>query len=102
MAQFVKVAKSDEIPPGQGKMVEVNNQKIALFNVGGAFYAIDDTCTHRGGPLSEGDLDGEQVTCPLHGAVFNVTTGQVLGLPAPKGVSRHNVRVQGGDIEVEM
>ena len=51
MAQFVKVAKSDEISPGQGKMVEVNNQKIALFNVRGTFYAIDDTCTHRGGPF---------------------------------------------------
>ena len=66
MEGFVKIAKSDEIQPGQGKMVEVDGKKIALFNVDGAFYAIDDTCTHRGGPLSEGELSGKEVTCPLH------------------------------------
>ena len=62
MAGFVKVAKTDEIVPGQGKMIEVGNKKIALFNLEGSFYAIDDTCTHRGGPLSEGVLEGKQVT----------------------------------------
>lgn len=102
MAEFVKVAKSDEIAPGQGKMVEVNGKKVALFNVGGAFYAIDDTCAHRGGPLSEGSLNGAEVTCPWHGAVFNVTTGEVLRPPAPTGVGRHNLRVEGGEIEVEI
>ena len=102
MAGFVKIAKSDEIHPGQGKMFEVDDRKIALFNVAGAFYAIDDTCTHRGGPLSEGELNGNQVTCPWHGAVFDVTTGQVSRLPAPKAVSRYNIRIEGGDIEVEI
>ncbi|MBI2985676.1 MAG: non-heme iron oxygenase ferredoxin subunit [Deltaproteobacteria bacterium] len=102
MAGFVKVAKADEIVPGQGKMVEVNGKKIALFNVEGAFYAIDDTCTHRGGPLSEGVLDGKEVTCPWHGATFDVTTGEVLGPPAPKGVSQYNVRLEGDNIEVEI
>lgn len=102
MAGFVKVAKTDEIVPGQGKMIEVSGKKIALFNVEGYVYAIDDTCTHRGGPLSEGILDGKQVTCPWHGAVYDVTTGEVLGPPAPKGVARYNVRVEGSDIEVEV
>ena len=102
MAGFVKVAKADEIAPGQGKMVEVNGKKIALFNVEGSFYAIDDTCTHRGGPLSEGVLEGDQVTCPWHGATYNVTTGEVLGPPAPKGVARYNVRVEGSNVEVEI
>ena len=102
MAGFVKIAKSDELQPGQGKMVEVDDKKIALFNVAGAFYAIDNTCTHRGGPLSEGELNGNQVTCPWHGAVFDVTTGQVSRLPAPKGVSSYNIRIEGGDIEVEI
>ena len=64
--------------------------------------AIDDICTHRGGPLSEGELNGNQVTCPWHGAVFDVTTGQVSRLPAPKAVSRYNIRIEGGDIEVEI
>jgi len=102
MAGFVKVAKSDEIAPGQGKMIEVGGKKIALFNVEGSFYAIDDTCTHRGGPLSEGSLDGKEVTCPWHGAIYDVITGEVLSPPAPKGVARYNVRVEGTDIEVEV
>ena len=102
MAGFVKVAKTDEVAPGQGKMVEVNGKKIALFNVEGSFHAIDNTCTHHGGPLSEGVLDGKQVTCPLHGAIFDVTTGEALGPPAHGGVPRCNVRVEGIDIEVEV
>lgn len=102
MAGFVKVAKTDDVAPGQSKLVEVNGKKIALFNVEGSFYAIDDTCTHRGGPLSEGVLEGKQVTCPWHGATFDVTTGEVLGPPAPGGVARYNIRVEGADIEVEM
>lgn len=102
MAEFVKVAKADEIAPGQGKMVEVNGSKIALFNVEGTFYAIDDTCTHRGGPLSDGELNGKEVTCPWHGGVFDVTTGEVLGPPPPVAVSRYDIRVKDGDIEVEV
>ena len=102
MADFVKVAKAGEVTPGQGKMVEVGGKKIALFNVEGAFYAIDDTCTHRGGPLSEGVLNGKEVTCPWHGAVFNVTTGEVLGPPAPEGVARYTSWIEGDDIEVEI
>jgi nitrite reductase/ring-hydroxylating ferredoxin subunit len=102
MADFVKVAKTDEIVSGQGKMIELGGKKIALFNVEGSFHAIDDTCTHRGGPLSEGALDGKEVTCPFHGARFDVTTGEVLGPPAPQGVARYNVRVEGSDIEVEI
>jgi nitrite reductase/ring-hydroxylating ferredoxin subunit len=102
MAGFVKVAKTNELSPGQGRMIEANGKKIALFNVDGSFYAIDDTCTHRGGPLSEGSLEEKKVTCPWHGASFDVTTGEVQGPPAPSGVARYNVRVEGGDIEVEV
>jgi 3-phenylpropionate/trans-cinnamate dioxygenase ferredoxin component len=102
MAGFVKVAKSDEFAPGQGKLIEVEGKRIALFNAEGLFYAIDDTCTHRGGPLSEGVLNGREVTCPWHGAVFDVTTAEVLRPPAPREVARYNVRVVGGDIEVEI
>jgi NAD(P)H-dependent nitrite reductase small subunit len=102
MAGLVKVAKTDEIVPGQGKMIEVGGKKIALFNVEGSFYAIDDTCTHRGGPLSEGVLEGKQVTCPWHGATYDLTTGEVLSPPAPKGVARYNARVEGDNVEVEI
>ena len=77
-------------------------KKIALFNLDGTFFAIDDTCTHRGGPLSEGEVSGEEVTCPWHGAVYNIKTGAVLGPPAPRGVASYAVRVQGSDVEVEV
>jgi 3-phenylpropionate/trans-cinnamate dioxygenase ferredoxin subunit len=102
MAGFVKVAKAQDVALGSGKRVEVSGKKIAIFNVDGKYYAIDDTCTHKGGPLSEGGLDGKEVTCPRHGAVFDVTTGEVLGPPAPKPVSRYDVRISGDDIEVKV
>lgn len=102
MAEFVKAAKTDEIAPGQSKMLEVNGKKIAIFNVAGSFHAVDDTCSHRGGSLSQGMVEGEKVTCPWHGAVFDVRSGEVLGPPAPKGVARYNVRVDGVQIEVEI
>jgi 3-phenylpropionate/trans-cinnamate dioxygenase ferredoxin subunit len=102
MAEFVTVAQTDEIAPGKGKMVEVSGKKIAVFNSGGVFYAIDDACTHRGGPLSEGSISGQEVTCPLHGAVFNIATGESLAPPASQGVSHYNVQVQGTDVVVEI
>jgi nitrite reductase (NADH) small subunit len=102
MAGFVKIAKTSEIALGQGKLVEVNGKKIAVFNVEDAFYVIDDSCTHRGGPLSEGALEGKKVTCPWHGATYDLTTGEVLSPPAPKGVARYNARVEGDDVEVEI
>ncbi|HUL40629.1 MAG TPA: non-heme iron oxygenase ferredoxin subunit [Burkholderiales bacterium] len=102
MAEFVKVAKTEDIAPGQGKAVEVGEKTIALFNVDGKYFAINDTCSHHGGPLSEGDLNGKEVTCPWHGAAFDVTTGEVLGPPATVGVVSYHVRVSGSDIEVEI
>jgi nitrite reductase/ring-hydroxylating ferredoxin subunit len=103
MPRFVKVAQKSDIADQSAKLVEVEGGKrIAVFNLGGSFYAIDDTCTHRGGPLSEGRIDGEEVVCPWHGAHFNIKTGAVCAPPATNGVSRYNVRVSGDDIEVEV
>lgn len=102
MPEFVKVAKAENIPAGHAMMVEVNGKEIALFNVAGSLHAIDNTCTHAGGPLCEGEIEGTEVTCPWHGAVFDVTSGQVLGPPAPESVARYSVRVEGSDIEVEV
>ena len=78
MAEFVKVATTGEIAPGTGKPVEVNGKEIALFNAGGTFYALDNTCPHRGGPLGEGELEGTVVTCPWHSWQFDLTTGESL------------------------
>jgi nitrite reductase/ring-hydroxylating ferredoxin subunit len=102
MATFVKVAKAADVEPGCGKSFEVNGKRIALFNVEGTLYAIDDTCTHRGGPLSEGELNGNEVSCPWHGARFDVTSGSELSPPAPNGVTRYSVRVDGEDVAVEV
>ena len=102
MGEFVKVAKAGEIAPGEARAVDTGGKRIALFNIHGTFYAIDDTCTHRGGPLSEGMVVDGEVTCPWHGAVFDVTSGSVLGAPAPRDVARYAVRVEGEDIEVEL
>ena len=89
------------LAPGQALAVEVNGKRIALCNVDGAYYAIDDECPHRSALLSEGELTGKLITCPQHGAVFDVTTGDVLEGPAGEGVARYNVRVAGSAIEIE-
>lgn len=102
MGTFHKVADMKNLAPGRGMVVEVAGNKIALFNVDGTCYAIADSCTHRGGPLSEGSLDGSTVTCPLHGAQFDVCTGENLTPPAPAGVTSYNVRVEGDDVEIEI
>lgn len=102
MGQYAKVATKNEFDASKGKLVEVGGQKIALFVVGDKYYAIGDTCTHRGGPLSEGTVAGDTVTCPWHGARFDIKTGKVLGPPAPTEIPSYNVRVSENDIEVEV
>lgn len=101
MAELVTVAKSSEIGAGQAKSVDVKGQAVAVFNVGGKFYAIEDTCPHVGGPLSEGEVQGTTVTCPWHGAQFDVTSGKVLAPPADDGVKSYPVHVQGDEIKIE-
>ena len=103
MAQFVKagtVADFEDLEAG--KRLEVGGQSIAIFNIAGTYYAIENTCPHRGGPLAEGMMAGEEVICPWHGSRFNVKTGAVLTPPAQRGVKSFPVRVTGSDVEVEI
>ena len=100
MANFIKVAAVAEIADGTGRIVEVAGKKIALFNVGGKFYAIDNACKHRGGPLGEGELDGANVICPWHGWEYDVTTGANLDDPSVK-LGCYPVKVEGEDILVD-
>jgi len=102
MADYMKVAQTTEIEPGQARLVDVKGRSIALFNVDGQFFALDNTCTHRGGPLAEGEISGHEVTCPWHGAMFDVRTGEVVGPPAQRAVVRYGVRVTGADVEIEV
>lgn len=101
MGEFIKVAQVKDVDTGTAILVELEGERIALFNVNGTFYAIGDTCTHSGGPLSEGDLDGDVVTCPWHGAQFDVKTGEVLGPPADEPVTNYRVKVEGSDILIQ-
>ena len=101
MAENVTVAKTDELQPGQSMVAEVGANEIALFNVGGTVYALNNACVHRGGPLGEGDLDGEVVTCPWHNWEYNVTTGACLTNPSAC-VATFPVVVEGNEIKVEL
>ena len=103
MAKFVKVATRAELAGLQGgKLVQATGQNLALFNVEGNYYAIENTCPHRGGPLAEGPVEGDAVTCPWHGSKFNIKTGAVLAPPADRGVKSFPVRVSGENVEVEV
>ena len=101
MSDFVKVASVNDLGPGENKVVDVNGNEIALFNVNGQFFAINNTCPHRGGSLGEGMLEGEVVTCPLHGWQFDVKTGQNARMPGPN-VSCFKTKVEGNDVFVSL
>ena len=97
---FVKVAEIGELAPGDMKMVEVGDDQILVANVEGTIYACDNVCTHAFAPLSEGDLEGGQVECSLHGSVFDVITGEAIGPPAGEALRVFQVRIDGQDILV--
>jgi nitrite reductase/ring-hydroxylating ferredoxin subunit len=99
---FVKVATVSELPPGKAKQAKVGEKTLAVFNVNGAFYAIDDTCPHRGASLAEGELEGHEVICPLHAAVFDVTSGAHLSPPARSDVACYKVQVVGDEVQVDV
>lgn len=99
MANFVKVCETSDIPPGAGRTVEVNGKPVALFNIGGHFFAISNTCLHRGGPLGEGELEGKIVTCPWHGWRYDVTTGTNEMNPSI-AVQKYEVKIEGGSVLV--
>ncbi len=97
---FLRAAKKDEIPDGSIREFQVNGTTMAVANVDGKFYAINNTCLHRGGPLGQGELEGNVVTCPWHGWQYDVTTGKVTMNPAV-GVQAYAVEVRGEDIFIE-
>src|SRR5438105_12098130 len=100
MENFVKVAETSEIPMGHGKVVEVGGYTIAVLNSGGTFYAIDNLCPHKGGPLGEGVVVGNTVICPWHRWIFDVTNGKCLINPIAK-VACFELKVEGEDILIK-
>jgi 3-phenylpropionate/trans-cinnamate dioxygenase ferredoxin subunit len=102
MADFVRLASTTELPHGGKKLFDVEGRAVAIFNVDGTFYAIDDVCTHDGGPLAEGRLHGCEIECPRHGARFDVRTGAALCMPAFEPVTTHEVKVEDGAVFVRV
>ena len=99
---FIKVATLADLHDDCGHCVEVNGKRIGLYRVDGAVYAIDDMCTHADASLCDGDLEGDEVVCPLHFATFNVKTGRCTAAPADEDVATYVVRVNGEDVEVDV
>lgn len=98
---FVKVATIHDIPPGERSWFDFEEETLIVFNVDGEFFCIADICTHDGGPLEDGDLDGYEVICPRHGARFDIRTGAAVQFPAVTGVPTYMVKVDGEDLYVE-
>jgi nitrite reductase/ring-hydroxylating ferredoxin subunit len=102
MARFVAAGRTSDLADGELTACEVDGRFIAVACVGGVYHAFDDTCTHRGCALSEGELDGTTVICPCHFGEFDVRTGEVVGGPPPDPVGTYAVRISGGEIEIEV
>ena len=100
--EFVTVIETSKIRAGDLAAIEVRGLRIAVANVGGTFYAFDDTCTHEECSLADGDLSGTTVTCMCHGAEFDVRTGDVLAPPAPAPVKVYRTRVEGASLQIEI
>jgi 3-phenylpropionate/trans-cinnamate dioxygenase ferredoxin component len=98
--EFHRLTKTSDLPPGERLYVEIEEQPIVLFNIGGEIYAMGDVCTHDEGPLGDGELDGCEIACPRHGARFDVRTGEALTLPAVEPSPTYPVQVVDGYIEI--
>jgi 3-phenylpropionate/trans-cinnamate dioxygenase ferredoxin component len=102
MARFVEVAKKSQIPENGVIGVEVEGKTLALVNLGGMIYALDDSCPHEAGPLSEGQIEGEEIVCPWHASHFDIKTGRVTMDPAMENIATYKVRVVDDAVEVEL
>jgi 3-phenylpropionate/trans-cinnamate dioxygenase ferredoxin subunit len=102
MSDFIRVCKTSDIPDPGKATFEVDDRFVVVFHMDGGFYAIEDACTHDGGPLGDGILDGFRIICPRHGAHFDIRTGQALTMPAVRGTPSHEVKIEGEDVWVKI
>jgi len=98
--EFVPVATTDELASGQRLLIDIGDLSLAVFNIAGTYFAIADICTHDGGPLAEGELDGERIECPRHGGEFELATGKAVRPPAVEDIPAYPVRVEGDQVLV--
>lgn len=102
MSEYVAVARVEDLPDPGSTVVEVDEQLVALFHVAGNFWATDDVCTHDGGTLAGGTLDGFSIACPRHGAKFDIRDGRALTMPAVQPTRVHEVKVESGQVFVRL
>ncbi len=102
MSEFVRVCQVSDVPEPGKRILEVGEDFIVLFHVNGKFYALDDCCSHDGGPLGEGLLDEFTIICPRHGAQFDIRTGEALTMPAVRPTRSHEVQVDGDEVLVKL
>jgi 3-phenylpropionate/trans-cinnamate dioxygenase ferredoxin component len=100
MSDWVTVCPVSDLPPGSHRVAEVDGTQVAVFNLDGDYYAIEDVCTHDGGILTGGPVEGDQIVCPRHGARFSIRTGDALAPPAFEPTAKFPVRVENGGIQV--
>lgn len=100
--EFQLVAKLSEILDPGRMVVEIDDRLVVVLHVSGEVFAIDDVCTHDGGPLGEGELDDHTIACPRHGAKFDIRTGAALTMPATRSTKAHDVKVEGGEVFVRI
>ena len=100
LSEYVRVGQVTDFPSGSLKTVEIAGRQVLVANLAGELFAIDNTCTHRGGPLNEGTVEGKVITCPWHGGQFDVTTGKVVGPPPQTDAHTYSVKVQGNDVMI--
>jgi 3-phenylpropionate/trans-cinnamate dioxygenase ferredoxin subunit len=104
MTDFVAVAKTSDVPDPGSQLIEIGERLVVLIHAAGRFYALDDICTHDGGPLSDGPLDtaDDSIACPRHGAKFNIRTGAAMTMPATKPTKSHEVKIEGDQVFVKL
>ncbi len=100
MSEWVTVARVDELAPGEWRVADVGGAQVAVFNLNGLYYAIEDVCTHDAGQLTGGSVEGDQIVCPRHGAHFCIRTGVALSAPAYEPTATFPVRIENGEVQV--
>lgn len=102
MSDFVKAASVGDLPASGKVLLEVDDRLVVLFRVDNQYYCLDDVCTHDGGPLGEGELNGHRIACPRHGAEFDIRDGKACTMPATEDTAAHEVKVEGDDIFIKL
>ena len=100
MDDYVTIANTDELQPGERKLIELDGNPIALFNIDGKYYCIADVCSHDDGPVAEGDIESYEIECPRHGARFDVRTGKVICFPAIVDIPTYTVHIVADEIRI--